>query len=439
MNEDTWKRGVSPTVNPNWKQYADKLRMELQEINREDDRQKLLDELSTSQTRNLELERALAALAREKERVCLIERERVLRRAQVAQATAQIVYEANWARSRMESEMKQAKMRAMIFNDEPPMPPEAVAVASMPSMSSNLPSVSSIQESQPPTVASSEPTQAGPAPPPRDSLSADLTLPAPTAVEVVANAAESIFGGILDTYYGSDKPQNERAILSTAPTRDQMADMGAQVLSTGEPGVVSDKATTPSLLGPTTPVVASTTPLVAPSPQPAVTASTRPTTTVIRINPNPNPKPPTVIDSSAPAVRSTRKIIPTTQKGQWTVPELQVDAEVSASSILREDTCLRPELFGLPGRENVPELVMDPVWADLQAEWLETVAPQPVRAKSPTRPPKDLTESLINDNLGIEPAEEVKEPQPVEAPEEGSRTPIETPPPSKDKKKCVIM
>lgn len=107
-----------------WKDLRECLSKEREEIESELERQRLLDQLSASRSRNHELETALAQLAREQDRLSLIERERVLKRAQIAQATSVLVQEANWAKNRMEAEMKLAKQRAMMF-------PETVAPGSM--------------------------------------------------------------------------------------------------------------------------------------------------------------------------------------------------------------------------------------------------------------------------------------------------------------------
>jgi hypothetical protein len=110
----------------NWKEMSSRLEHELKELAKEEERQKLLDALSESNSRNTELEIALAKLARDQDRIAILERERILKRAQVAQATAAIVHEANWARTRMESEMRQTKLRAMVFPEPVPLSPQHI-------------------------------------------------------------------------------------------------------------------------------------------------------------------------------------------------------------------------------------------------------------------------------------------------------------------------
>ena len=122
---------MSNNENSRWQGVTDRLAVERQEVEREMDRQQLLDELSSSRQENNKLEVALAKLAREQDRIALVERERVLKRAQIAQATAILVQEANWAKNRMESEMRMAKQRALMFPEQPvvgSMPPRPLRV-----------------------------------------------------------------------------------------------------------------------------------------------------------------------------------------------------------------------------------------------------------------------------------------------------------------------
>lgn len=451
MNDQ--KRVTSSTVDPRWKEDADRLRLQLQELDTEMERQKLLDELSSSQTRNIELERALAAVARDKERISILERERILRRAQVAQATSQMVYEANWARVRMESEMKQAKLRAMVFTD-PVVPPEASAIGSMPPrvpiassyiggtkvidglksdiiLTSNITGIASASNmnmqantADTTSIASTStlpqivvpevrPTKDIPPEIPRGSNEIE---PTEGITDMVANAAESMFGNILDQYYGK-----ERGVITQPVER-----ISQKQLSSPETAVPKETAPLPP------PIQA----LPAPS-------STPPSVLGKIMIPAGPPK----LDEN-PGPGRTQKKIPATQKGQWTVTELQVNAEVLASSCLHEkeellgkNPALLAELFGLPKRDFVPETRIDPVWIDLQNEWLKQVAPAALVQDKPIR--KNSTEALINEKLGITEQDlnsKKIEPETKPPPDQTIPNDVDLPPQRTDsKKKCVIM
>ncbi len=416
----------SSTVDPRWKVETDKLRLQLQELDSEAERQKLMDELSSSQTKNAELERALASVVREKERISILERERILRRAQVAQATAQMVYEANWARSQMESEMKQAKLRAMIFGD-PVITSESVAAAVCP------PKSISVNALSPMTGTDDHPVKETPstvytilaavhsvsdnASSPVQATSPELALPttaatvqeAPVAPTIegissmVSSAAENVFSNILSSYYLTEGSKENSQEKSQAVKSMQ--------------NLAKDPQPPPIL------------PSITPSPD--VPSFMKSTLTKLLIPSDP-PKMDTV-NKPPPALKK----IPTFQKGQWSVPELQENAEVLASAMLHEkeellakNTSLFVELYGLPKREYVPPVEIDAELIDLQAEWLKQVAPIQVPRVSGNAA-KDSTEALIQQSIGVAGSPETK----------ASRGPVVTTAPvrSNDKKNCLIM
>ena len=179
-----------PVDKSRWQEVADKLAVEKAELDREMERQRMLDELSITKTRNYELEAALAKLAREQDRVALAERERILKRAQIAQATAVLVQEAQWAKARMEAEMRSAKQRAMVFPDTDVLP------KARPTITSRVPAVEPadsppIPADLPPRIVVQPAPAAEPASTERDTARSVRVPDVPAKVERVATMEPS--------------------------------------------------------------------------------------------------------------------------------------------------------------------------------------------------------------------------------------------------------
>lgn len=193
--------------NPRWKDVYDRVVNERRELDNEIERQRLLDELANSRTKNTQLEHALAKLAREQDRIALMERERILKRAQVAQATAYLVHEANWAKQRMEAEMKVAKQRALILDPpkteyQPTGPSfKSVSMGAAPIMFANVPYEIADSTRSPEAKYVTEPSRES-----KDhaEAAADDALVIPD-IASIGTALSSSYAGVMSSFFGTDQ------------------------------------------------------------------------------------------------------------------------------------------------------------------------------------------------------------------------------------------
>ena len=447
------------------KDVSSRLQKELREISKEEERQKLLDALSDSQTKNAELEKALAELAREQDRIALFERERVLKRAQVAQATAALVYEANWARNRMESEMRQAKLRAMVFNDPlpPPIQPGPATISeiiSAPSVappmlksgmkesagdsrrSSNTQSVGStvkttvetpvglpptvdVRRNPPPAVIT---TPAVPVVHQDESFSLSPTIPdEPGITDLVSSAAVNVFSTLMSSYneYTATAPTN-----SNIPVPDSVVNPVNQITNTSNdkqrPVVKSRIASTPPL------------------------PDQRTTQSSVKFGPKVSSYlPPRSPEDTSLKVRAIRN----SSKGEWTNPQLLTEAEVTMTMLMQErdelfwtNKLLLEKIFGLPDGTHMPPVNPKFEWIELEEFWIQKAAklgPSDTAKKHE----KISIDSLIAEKAGVdskvltdggdvgaEKNEVEKPPEPVPVAQ-----PAEPGGPKKKKNGCVIM
>ena len=383
-----------------WKEIQESLEREIEEVESELNRQRLLDELSASRTRNLELETALAKLAREQDRLALFERERILKRAQIAQATAVLVQEANWAKNRMEAEMRMAKQRAMMFPEtevsasfsgvrpgtgsfnippakapavppwegsvtapppEPTVPADNKRLKSSPSMAAEIPSIERTPQSLP-EISSTPPLV--------------IESPAPAQVAVETSVIES---SIKDTVAEIQASSEVSEVISNAYTNVMTSIFGktdgdpiiAPVVNVETPTdtVESVKETLPSSSFPK------------PFPPPT---SSLPIPQALSANPEEKPQD---VAKTASVVMPTRtqlrmnepkKVLRTVAKGEWTNPELQSQASSVLSQLIGERDIiilskefLMASMFGLPLKESSE---LEPAethveWKKIAEEW----------------------------------------------------------------------
>jgi len=443
-------------------QVSSRLSKELREISKEEERQRLLNALSESETRNTELEVALAKLAREQDRMALFERERVLKRAQVAQATAALVYEANWARNRMGSEMRQTKLRAMVFNDPIPPPvsapqfsvPEIVSAPSIPRLSTSAAlkqsGVKSRRSSTGQSVATTVKADAGqlnvpqtiPAPNtlppqisqplspsrPEESSSISPTVPdEPGITELVTSAAANVYGTLMSSY---------NSYTNTSPVSNQARNFPAE---TAIPTVLQDSAYVEEKRPSVKSKIASTPPL----------PDQRKQGPSMKFGPKVGELlPPRSPEDTSLKVRTIRN----STKGEWTNPQLLTEAEVTITMLLQErdeilwnNKSLLGKVFGVPLGTDMASSSVKPEWIELEEFWIQKAAKlsSSERGKKQEKIPID---SLIAEKAGVsanvltdDKIEEEKVPEekspPVAAapPEPGGEAP------KKKKNGCVIM
>jgi hypothetical protein len=436
-------------------EVSTRLSKELMEIRKEEERQTLLNALSDSETRNTELEIALAKLAREQDRVALFERERVFKRAQVAQATAALVYEANWARNRMESEMRQAKLRAMVFNESEPIPPAFPSpsipeVLTAPPVAGSSPTailrqaakdsrrsstghqsvattvkLDGVNKTPPLPFPSNHPRSPTNIPPghdfsqpyfPQDS-SASPTIPdEPGITELVSSAAANVFGTLMNSYTAITSPGRARLDSGSVPL----------ILSVDSPS--EEKRQVPK--------IASTPPL---PDQKSLGKTSRYGPKVAAYLPPRSPD-----DSNSLKVL---RCIRNSTKGEWTNPQLLTEAQVTMTmqsqerdEMLWTNKSLIENVFGVPNASHmVRSVVVKPEWVELEEVWIQKAAK--IRNEN-----KQIVgvDSLIAEKAGvdrklllgeIEEKERVGEATPIAvAPEPPDQSTIK-----KKKKGCVVM
>jgi hypothetical protein len=450
-------------------EVSSRLKKELMEIAKEEERQTLLNALSESQTRNTDLEIALAKLAREQDRVALFERERVLKRAQVAQATAALVYEANWARNRMESEMRQAKLRAMVFNNSDSSPP-SLPGPSIPEILTAVPVVgssptallkkvsqdsrrSSTGQSVATTVKLDErnktpqlpfppvrPQSPGPNPPaldvsqqevfqqviPKDTSSISPTIPdEPGITELVSSAAANVFGTIMNSYTSMTSPSATRSESISLPLTTAPLDSHTRPSDEKRRQI---------------PKIASTPPL------PDQQQVGRPSRFGPKVGAYLPPQ------SSETNTLKVVRTIRNSTKGEWTNPQLLTEAEVTMTmqsqardELLWTNKSLIMNVFGVPNSMQ-RSVDVKPEWIELEELWIQKAA-----KIGPGDKTKQIVgvDSLIAEKTGVDrkvlvgesevgemKSDEDVKPTPVAPTTEAGEEPTTT---KKKKNGCVIM
>lgn len=471
---------------PRWEEVAGKLAFEKIELDREIERQRMLDELSASRSRNYELEGALAKLARDQDRVALAERERVLKRAQIAQATAVLVQEAQWAKARMESEMRVAKNRAMVFPDSEARRPTVnsrvpqVPVASVPADSPPTPSLAppmvvpnSVHSSSSDGVIFSKPSfvvDSSSTPPvaPSEGIDSLAAAVAETSNTVMTSAGE--FGGMLSSAFTDvasmfgnstepaklQNPQIHRDLAlqtTTKPTSQKLPvivessvsgqheEDGANTVSAPESTRVNQEVT--SMVSEDLPHSSNVNAPLNPKP-PAVPKSSEPLAQASTTFPA----------RSAPTQEESKKYIQQRAKGAWTNMGLHAEAGLVLEQLIKErDSTIqkKPELierlFAIPDRSARAhvEYPMQPDWLKIADSWAKSASVEP-SGKSGA---KSRIDPVIASMAGVDPnlggQENIK---PDQTPPDIAKTPPPVEDPSGDsnrgvgdgkKKKCIIM
>ena len=360
-----------------WRDVSDRISNEREELNREAERQRLLDDLSFASQRNRELETAVAKLAREQDRLVLVERERIFKRAQAAQATAALVHEATWAKNRMENEMRLAKQRAALF-------PETVIPGSLGAASSAGTSNVSrpVRVSLPPAVREMA------------SQASQKNIPAPEKEEIpeedagVASMVANVYTSAMGAFFSN-------------PIKDVILKASARSTPLRTPA-----EPTPNI--PVAPTANSVEPFVVPA-APVVAADPpipRASTEVPTIIPTLIATLPTIpkVGSILPAKQTPKEVRRTVNragKGEWTSQELLDEAQLRMASAVSEQVeFLQSQreimvlLFGLP-KETRPGPVptLDPGWLEMEAAWIEAVSKNP-QLPNPL-PEKELHPAIV--------------------------------------------
>lgn len=342
--------------NPRWKDVYDRVVNERRELDNEIERQRLLDELADSRTKNTQLEHALAKLAREQDRIALMERERVLKRAQVAQATAYLVHEANWAKQRMEAEMKVAKQRALIL--DPPKTEyqqtgpslKSVSMGGAPITFANIPYEVADSTRPPEAKYETEPSQAS-----KDHAEAaadDDALVIPD-IASIGTALSSSYAGVMSSFFGTDQ------LPGFAPTPAMSSVAQPSEMSQPKAVVAPKKKKVPS----------------------ARSAAVAPSASAL---------------AESESVTARKRLVKGGFNGEWKNPALQDQAsEIISNSTRQREKELQAkpvmmgQMFGLPiGKEDsTPVVQTKQEWVAMADDWLKSVSSdsKPVdRAKSAT-------------------------------------------------------
>jgi len=418
-----------PDDHDRWSDIRIRLSSEREEIESELSRQRLLDELSASRTRNLELETALAKLAREQDRVALIERERLFKRAQIAQATSVLVHEANWAKNRMDAELKIAKQRAMLFPETmmtaslnlsaskpsgfspgagpfhippikapAPIPWEGSVPVPPPGPSAEVKSVvdsgivperrASVEkptdnsEAQTLTISNETeksrheslkdqvpPSVAVNPPVEGPSMAIDI-LPAPEAIQsaitdTYTNIMSSVFGKSEDTVI----PKAEMQESTVQEKSQEGLDLPADSLM-NEPVAAAQSKTEPPTISPSSPQDRIVHKQETSNIQPLTAKLERTTPVVMPLR-------------TQLRMEDSKKVLKTGVRGLWTNTELQAQASEVLSQLVEERNivilskpALLATMFGLPFGETQasPTTQFPPDWSKLADEWVRSVS-----------------------------------------------------------------
>jgi len=395
---------------PRWREISDKIQREKLELEREIERQQLLNQLSASRVRNVELETALAKLARDQDRLVLAERERILKRAQIAQATAALVQEANWAKSRMENEMRLARERYRFFPETTSSPSRQ----SDPSEPSNKAPVQSLFPTNPMPTEAPAKSQPPPINVPKSRMSATVSsTPSekPSAVsqpavpeaiplvesELVASMSDQVQASVADAAAGMLDTTNQiseavsasytgmltsfRGVLDSVPAIvssepepvtpvPKIAPRSFEPTVKTEPNVVPEKPQTITLPAPPTP-------LTIKPPIETKTLLPPPKATSVTVGEFPG-RPEIPSEGQA-------KVIQQRTKGQWTDANLHAQAGAVLQQLIIErdftiqrNPKLMQRLYGLPGFDGIKPAVsatpVQPEWVAAADAWAESVS-----------------------------------------------------------------
>ena len=440
---------MSSDSSSRWKEVSDRLQLEKRELEREMDRQRMLDDLQASRTRNYELEAALAKLARDQDRLVLAERERILKRAQVAQATALMVQEANWAKNRMENEIRMSKERLRLFPEpgilelgskfKPGRQPSLFPASTAPTIIEALverPSQPLLSEER---IATSELTPVISVPAVGDLVSSiadqvsEATASVTNTTAKIGDAFSSGYTGMISTFAAAVQSVQDGtiAIMTDLPT------------STNEP---PDPSPQPQV---SPPVVA------APSPAPIV----EPIKNLIPAASTGSLFPPqrtaaqpasTVNFPGRPDIKreAPTRVIQQRTKGQWTDSNLQTQATIILEQLIHErdltiqnNPKVMERMYGIPTKVMVSDskkVAIQREWLTVADAWLQSISEG--KSASKLVKGKSKIDSVIADLANDEPpVEHVRESEPPEDPVVTSSAAPRTKDDEDKKKKCIIM
>jgi chemotaxis protein CheY-P-specific phosphatase CheC len=457
-----------------WKEVADRLHREKAELEREIERQRLLDELASSKSRNLELESALAKLARDQDRLALAERERTLKRAQIAQATAFMVHEANWAKTRMQNELKLTRERLQVFPE--PLDYDRLSwrgVVSEPSRNATN-TVADPKTASTPIVP--QPSQTVP-----KTINSDPHIQAPStlltvpdvSLDTITDTAQSAANMVTDL--GSTVADQVRDSMSNAAGNvTEATNMVSEAISSTYNGMFS------AVLGAVKPLTETPAENPLPEPNQAEVAkppsdkpveppqhpsySSTPQESVKEPSKLPTASVTTIFPDRTLVVKpETKKVILKRNKGEWASLELHAQASsVSAKLVSERDNVflknpdLMHRLYGITVKPSVvteSDVPTPPEWVQIADEWARSVStpPKPVAEK-----PKTKIDPVIASATGADPnlppsksvASTPPDVRSITSKAEASMQPAPPPPVVNDtsqeagkkkKKNCVIM
>ena len=405
-----------------WKEVSDRIHQEKVELEREVERQRLLDELSQSKSRNLELETSLARLAREQDRLALAERERVLKRAQVAQATALLVQEAIWAKSRMENEMNMARQRLRFFQDwglnpsgrgstiapaayvptrppslfpanglatENPNPPSMPQAAPPIRASDSIASSSALAHEIPPTIeqpvevnerrsSQGSSTRADQVQDSVNQAASDVL----GATAAVSDALTSTYAGVMSSFMNVIQPVAEPS-KETPRVAQKLKASSSSILPSALPEApVSQPAAAPV----TAPVPQTSKPIESivenekvpiPNQKPSVASTLGPPKVASVANP-------TFPGRSTASAQDSNKVVQKRIKGEWTNPDLHAQAGVVLEELIRErggtiqkKPAVMERLYAVPQKPKGPiapktSSSIQPEWTKAADDWVST-------------------------------------------------------------------
>ena len=466
-----------------WKEVSQRIQREKLELEREIDRQRLLDQLAASKTRNVELETALAKLARDQDRLVLAERERILKRAQAAQATALLVQEANWAKNRMETEMRLARERLHLFPDpiaspsplpsksDPPKQVRANTLFPTNPITQEAHTADPLPPFQMATLVSSRSSANG-AGTPSDkqsvrssvkgapSQSAPAVIPEqPAETDLVSSVTDQVQSSVADAAAGVVDTTNKISDALSSSYSGMLSSFRAVVDAV--PQIVSSEPepTTPMPVPKITDNPVKSDSLAPPSvlPPPSPPLAVKPGVETKALLPPPKAGGPVVVGEfpGRPEMASEgqAKVIQQRTKGQWTDPTLHAQAAVVLDQLIVErdltiqkNPLLMERLYGLPGSAGVGSSVsvspVQPDWVAAADAWVEAVTGSSVKK---AQKGKSKIDPAIASLTGVDPdlkeeggSQTKAEDQPGDPPEQAAQ-PEDSQVDAKGKKKCVIM
>ena len=392
-------------------------------------------------------------MARDRDRLALAERERILKRAQIAQATAVLVHEANWAKNRMESEMRLARERLQAFPD-PAQPPPRIEPPKPARSYSLFPSspitIEAPAQSQPgPTRQSSVTGSMTPA----EKPSARSSKEEPIFVEsaLVSSVTDQVQSSVADAAAGMIDTTNKISGALSSSYTGLMSSFQAVVESIPEIAAVVPE---PPVLTPT--VVQESNPIT-------TQAIEGPRQVIETKSLLPPPKANTTLAvgefPGRPefAKNDQTKVVQPRTKGQWTDPNLHAQAGAVLQQLILErdltiqkNPLLMERLYGLPNKEGMESSVrtapVQPEWVAAADAWVEAVTGNSIKKSSKA---KSKIDPAIASFTGVDPnlLEQEREGSKVEGSVERSDIQAQPEPEdegnnsrdAKNKKKCVIM